>query len=205
MHVDVMDGHFVPNITIGLPVVRSLKKISPLPLDVHLMISHPLKYAAEFAKAGSDYITFHIDREDVTADKLAAIRAGGAKAGLTLRPGTPVERLLPYLPEVDMVLIMTVEPGFGGQSFMADMLPKIEVVRRWKDEHKPHMLIEVDGGINKDTAPLAIAAGADVLVAGSAVFGRSDYAAAIAQCGPKSHIQRRNPFAQTHFAPRHSA
>jgi ribulose-phosphate 3-epimerase len=184
VHVDVMDGHFVPNITIGLPVVRSLKKISPLPLDVHLMISHPLKYAAEFAKAGSDYITFHIESEDDTAATLAAIRDGGAKAGLTLRPGTPVERLLPYLPEVDMVLIMTVEPGFGGQSFMADMLPKIEVVRRWKDEHKPHMLIEVDGGINKDTAPLAIAAGADVLVAGSAVFGRSDYAAAIAQLRP---------------------
>lgn len=184
VHVDVMDGHFVPNITIGLPVVRSLKKVSPLPLDVHLMISHPIKYAAEFAKAGSDYITFHIESEDDTTETIAAIRAAGAKPGLTLRPGTPIESIMPFLSEVDMVLIMTVEPGFGGQGFMADMLPKIKAVHSWKNEHNKNLLIEVDGGINKDTAPLAIAAGANVLVAGSAVFGRGDYAAAMAELRP---------------------
>ena len=176
VHVDVMDGHFVPNITIGVPVVKSVKKISPLPLDVHLMISDPLFYAKAFAEAGSDLITFHLESESDPAETAAAIRSAGAKVGISVKPKTPAEAIFPYLPLCDLVLVMTVEPGFGGQSFMADMLPKIEAISARCRETGLSPMIEVDGGIDPRTAPLVAKAGANVLVAGSAVFKYDDYA-----------------------------
>lgn len=178
-HVDVMDGHFVPNITIGVPVVASLKKVSPLPLDVHLMISDPLFYLPAFLKAGSDLITFHLESDSDPDKTIDAIRAGGARAGLAIKPKTPAEAVFPYLGRLDMVLVMTVEPGFGGQRFMADMLPKIEAVRAQCRRQGLSTDIQVDGGIDPVTAPLVAKAGANVLVAGSAVFGHPPYAAAI--------------------------
>lgn len=176
VHVDVMDGHFVPNITIGVPVVASLKKVSALPLDVHLMISDPLFYTPAFLKAGSDMITFHLESGSDVSKTIDAIRSGGAKAGVALKPATPAEAVFPYLDRLDMVLVMTVEPGFGGQSFMADMLPKIEAVRAECLRRGLSVDIQVDGGIDPKTAPLVAKAGANVLVAGSAVFKHEDYA-----------------------------
>lgn len=175
VHVDVMDGHFVPNITIGVPVVESLKKISPLPLDVHLMISDPLTFAPAFAKAGSDIITFHVECGAVQAT-IDAIRQSGAKVGISLKPKTSAEAVFPYLSQLDMVLVMTVEPGFGGQRFMSDMLPKIASIRRRIDELGCHTDIQVDGGIDAQTAPLVAKAGANILVAGSAIFRHENYA-----------------------------
>lgn len=179
-HVDVMDGHFVPNITIGVPVVASLKKVSALPLDVHLMISDPLFYIPAFLKAGSDMITFHLESDSDVFKTIDAIRSGGAKAGVALKPTTPAEAVFPYLDRLDMVLVMTVEPGFGGQSFMADMLPKIEAVRAECFRRSLSADIQVDGGIDPKTAPLVAKAGANVLVAGSAVFKHKNYAEPIA-------------------------
>ena len=179
-HVDVMDGHFVPNITIGVPVVASLKKVSALPLDVHLMISDPLFYIPAFLKAGSDMITFHLESDSDVSKTIDAIRSGGAKAGVALKPATPAEAVFPYLDRLDMVLVMTVEPGFGGQSFMADMLPKIEAVRAECFRRSLSADIQVDGGIDPKTAPLVAKAGANVLVAGSAVFKQKNYAEPIA-------------------------
>ncbi len=178
VHVDVMDGHFVPNITIGIPVVKSLKKISPLPLDVHLMIEAPERYIADFIKAGSDYLTIHVESTRDPASVLFKIRELGAKAGITLRPGTPVESVLPLLPLCDLVLVMTVEPGFGGQSFMHDQVFKIDRLRQEIVTKSLQCLIEVDGGINHDTA--ALCKNADVFVAGSYVFGQ-DYRTAISK------------------------
>lgn len=175
-HVDVMDGHFVPNITIGVPVVQSLKKVSPIPLDVHLMISDPLTFAPVFAKAGSDIITFHIECGCDVQKTIDAIRQSGVKVGVSLKPKTPAEAVFPYLNQLDMVLVMTVEPGFGGQRFMADMLPKISAIRRRIDELGRRVDIQVDGGVDSETAPLVAKAGANVLVAGSAVFRCKDYA-----------------------------
>lgn len=174
-HVDVMDGHFVPNITIGIPVVKSLKKVSRIPLDVHLMISDPLKYAEDFAKAGADIITFHIESDSDAWKTIDVIRKNGAKAAISLKPATPAEAVFPYLESLDMVLVMTVEPGFGGQSFMADMLPKIEAIRARCNELGLDTDIQVDGGIDGETAKKVAAAGANVLVAGSAVFKHQDY------------------------------
>lgn len=179
-HVDVMDGHFVPNISIGVPVVQSLSRVSKIPLDVHLMISDPLFYAPVFAKAGSDIITFHIESDSDVGQTIEAIRAGGCKVGLALKPKTPAQAVFPYLDAVDMVLVMTVEPGFGGQSFMADMLPKIEAVRAECNRRGLATDIQVDGGIDPTTAPLVAKAGANVLVAGSAVFKYENYAEPIA-------------------------
>lgn len=176
IHVDVMDGNFVPNITIGIPVVKSLKKISPLPLDVHLMIERPERYIDEFIKAGSDYLTIHVESTQDPMAVLKRIRELGAKPGITLRPGTAVEDVLPFLPLCDLVLVMTVEPGFGGQSFMPDQVAKIKRLRAEIAQHKFSCLIEVDGGINDDTAKLCHEA--DVFVAGSFIFGR-DYRSAI--------------------------
>ncbi|MEN0057509.1 MAG: ribulose-phosphate 3-epimerase [Bdellovibrio sp.] len=176
IHVDVMDGHFVPNITIGIPVVKSVKKVSPLPLDVHLMIEKPERYIEEFVKAGSDILTIHVESTSHPKEVLQKIRAFGAKAGITLRPGTAVEKVLPLLPFCDLVLVMTVEPGFGGQSFMADQIQKISALRAEIQTHQLSCLIEVDGGINAETA--ALCHEADVFVAGSYVFGK-DYKAAI--------------------------
>ncbi|UYL10761.1 ribulose-phosphate 3-epimerase [Bdellovibrio sp. SKB1291214] len=176
-HVDVMDGHFVPNLTIGIPVVKALKKVSPIPLDVHLMITEPEKYVADFVKAGADYLTIHVESTKDPATVLRQITSLGAKAGITLRPGTPVESILPLLPLCELVLVMTVEPGFGGQSFMADQIAKISVLRSEISKKNLKCLIEVDGGINAETAKLCHEA--DVFVAGSYVFGK-DYAQAIA-------------------------
>ncbi len=174
VHVDVMDGHFVPNLTIGAPVVKWLRKVTELPLDVHLMIDDPIRYVEDFLKAGSNLITFHIEATDKVNETIAAIRKGGAKVGISLRPKTEISVLDPYLDKIDLVLIMTVEPGFGGQSFMPNMLDK---VRELKKKFKG--LVSVDGGINRDTATSAIESGADILVAGTAIFGNQDRCEAI--------------------------
>lgn len=176
VHVDVMDGHFVPNLTIGIPVVESLKKISPLPLDVHLMIEKPERYVEEFIKAGSDYLTIHVEAAKRPHEVLRQIRSLGAKAGITLRPGTLLDDILPFLSEADMVLVMTVEPGFGGQSFMMNQIEKMKILREKRERHDYSYLIEVDGGVNEKT--LEFCKDADVLVAGSYVF-RNDYKKAI--------------------------
>lgn len=176
IHVDVMDGRFVPNITIGIPVVKSLKKISPVPLDVHLMIEEPERYVEDFIKAGSDYLTIHVESTKDPAAVLKRIRELGAKAGITLRPRTSVNDVLPLLPLCDLVLVMTVEPGFGGQSFMHDQIQKISALRAAISQQGLKTLIEVDGGITDETAKLCHEA--DVFVAGSYVFGR-DYKEAV--------------------------
>lgn len=176
IHIDVMDGHFVPNLTIGPLVVSAVRKVTKLPLDVHLMIDAPSRYIAEFRKAGADWITIHVEAEKDVRGVLKMIHDSGAKAGLSLRPKTSVESLSPYLSDLDLILVMSVEPGFGGQSFMPDMMRKIESLRP-----KFKGLISVDGGIDPATAPKAVAAGVDILVAGSAIFGKSDRAQAIAQ------------------------
>lgn len=177
LHIDVMDGHFVPNITIGAPVLSCLNRACDLFMDVHLMISHPLAYVDDFAKAGADRITFHLESEDSPEECIQKIHQQNLLAGISIRPNTPVEALFPYLSAVDMVLIMTVEPGFGGQRFMEGMLPKLEKLR----ELYPDLPLQVDGGISPETAPLAVQAGASLLVAGSFLFGADDPAAAISQ------------------------
>ncbi len=171
IHIDVMDGHFVPNITFGAPVVKCIRPCTDKVFDCHLMISEPLKYAEDFAKAGADIINFHIESDSPTAETIDKILSLGCKAGLTVKPKTPVEEVFPYLEKLSMVLIMTVEPGFGGQKFMADMTEKISALRKEADRRGIKLHIQVDGGISLETAPVVIAAGADVLVAGSAVFG----------------------------------
>ena len=181
LHVDVMDGLFVPNISIGVPVVTSLHKATDMFLDVHLMIDRPHRYVKAFCDAGADLVTFHIEA-DQPQDIYAAIKTVkdcGKKVGLVLKPQTPSELLLPYIGLLDMVLIMTVEPGFGGQSFMEDQLPKIAAVRRMIDGLQPACELEVDGGVDSVTAKLCKEAGANVLVAGSAVFKKPDRKAAI--------------------------
>lgn len=179
VHVDVMDGLFVPNLTIGLPVVKAISRISPLPLDVHLMIDRPLRYAERFCEAGANVLTLHVeaDTPEHTREALETIRACGKKAGLSLKPGTPAEAALPYLELCDLILVMTVEPGFGGQKFMTDMMPKLKTLRRWLDGKNPGCELEVDGGVNAETARICRENGADVLVAGSAWFKAPDPAA----------------------------
>jgi len=181
LHFDVMDGLFVPNISIGLPVLKSLRKATDMPIDVHLMIERPIRYVEDFCKAGADLLTFHIesDTEENIHAAIAATKALGKKTGITLKPGTPVEAILPFIKEVFLVLVMTVEPGFGGQSFMHDQLPKIKKIREYIDTMAPGVELEVDGGVDAKTAAFCIEAGAEVLVAGSAVFGKADRAAAI--------------------------
>lgn len=179
LHIDVMDGHFVPNITIGIPVVKSLRKCVSIPFDVHLMISDPEKYIPEFIKAGADIITFHTEADCDIKKCVKLIKNAGKKAGIALKPATAAEAISEILPELDMVLVMTVEPGFGGQSFMEDQLEKISKVRNMCRELSLDTDIQVDGGINAETAKKVIAAGADVLVAGSFVFNAEDTKAAI--------------------------
>lgn len=182
IHVDVMDGVFVPNISIGVPVVKSLRKAVPEAfLDVHLMITEPHRYAGIFCDAGADLVMMHVeaDTPENISSAIAEIKARGKKAGLTVKPATPASAVEPWLKELDMVLVMTVEPGFGGQSFMHDMLPKVKALRAIIDAVNPSCELEVDGGVAPDTAPLVIGAGANVLVAGSAVFGKTDRTAAI--------------------------
>ena len=170
IHIVVMDGHFVPNITLGAPVIKSLRKCTPAVFDVHLMISDPYKYIGDFHDAGADMITFHLESESNAADTIALIKRLGMKAGIALKPATPAEAVFPYLNQLDMVLVMTVEPGFGGQSFMENQLSKIEAVHSECEKLGITMDIQVDGGIAADTAPLVKKAGANVLVAGSFVF-----------------------------------
>lgn len=182
LHFDVMDGCFVPNISIGIPVLKSLRKATDMFIDVHLMIDRPVRYTEQFCKAGADLVCFHVEA-DTEENIMAAIRLArslGKKTGLAIKPRTPASAALPFLSEVDMVLVMTVEPGFGGQSFMADQLPKLKELRAAIHSAGLACELEVDGGIDALTAPLAVKAGATVLVAGSAVFGRTDRAAAIA-------------------------
>ena len=181
VHVDVMDGCFVPNISVGIPVVASLRRATDMLLDVHLMIDRPVRYVERFCKAGADLVNLHAEADSLenNLEALRIIRANGKKCGVTLKPGTPAEALRPYLELVDLVLIMTVEPGFGGQKFMADMMDKVRAVRAMLDIVRPGCDVEVDGGVDPLTAPICKAAGANVLVAGSAVFGKADRAAAI--------------------------
>ncbi len=179
LHVDIMDGHFVPNISIGIPVVASLNKATDMFLDVHLMISDPLTYSPQFIKAGADMITFHIEAASDVNETIKAIKEAGAKVGIALKPKTPAEAVFPYIAELDMVLVMTVEPGFGGQSFMADQCPKIEAVRKYADSIGKEIDIQVDGGISDKTAKAVKDSGANVLVAGSAIFGKDDLKSAV--------------------------
>ncbi len=180
VHIDVMDGHFVPNITIGAPVVRCLRKCTALSFDVHLMIDEPLRYVADFAQAGADRITFHTEAKSDVGETLDAILAAGKEAGLAVKPGTDISEVYPYLSRLAMVLVMTVEPGFGGQSFRADMLPKIRALRKeCVRRGLPELDIQVDGGISAQTIGDVAAAGANVFVSGSALFSSKDMAAEI--------------------------
>ena len=179
VHVDVMDGHFVPNITIGIPVVAAIRKISPLPLDVHLMITQPLRYVEDFCKAGADILTVHVEA-DTPQNIRAALektRALGVRPAVSVKPNTRAEAVLPFLELCDLILVMTVEPGFGGQSFMADRMPKLKTIRGWIDARKPGCELEVDGGVNEQTGKICVENGANVLVAGSAWFKNPDPAA----------------------------
>ena len=176
IHIDVMDGHFVPNISIGAPVVAACKKVCNVPFDVHLMISNPLDYAEDFAKAGADIICFHTECDSDTEQTIDKILSLGKKAALAIKPATPIDEVVKYLDKISMVLVMTVEPGFGGQSFMESTMPKIEAIRKIN----PDIDIEVDGGINANTVKIAAKAGANVFVAGSAVFKSENPAETIA-------------------------
>ena len=182
LHVDVMDGVFVPNITIGMPAVRSIRGCTDMFLDVHLMIDKPVRYVEAFAKAGADLLTVHLEADHPSriAEALRIAGEHGVKRAVALRPITKAEAVLPYIDLLDMVLVMTVEPGFGGQSFMDSQLETVRRVRAIIEQYNPACELEVDGGINPATAPLAVAAGANVLVAGSAIYGAADIPAAIA-------------------------
>ena len=183
VHVDVMDGMFVPNISIGIPVVKSIRPTTPLPLDVHLMIVEPVRYVEQFCDAGADLVTVHVeaDSEENIHAAIDKIHAKGRRAGIVLKPKTPAEAALPFLEKVELILVMTVEPGFGGQSFMVDMMPKVSALRKLIDEKNPACELEVDGGVAPDTCQTCIDAGANVLVAGSAVYKAADIPARIAE------------------------
>lgn len=176
VHVDVMDGIFVPNITIGIPVVAAIRKVTELPLDVHLMIDRPVRYVEEFCKAGADLVTVHVEADtgENTRRALELIHGLGKKAGVVVKPKTPAEAALPFLEMCDIILVMTVEPGFGGQRFMEDMMPKLRQLREWIDEKNPSCELEVDGGVDPVTCKTVIENGANVLVAGSAVYKAED-------------------------------
>lgn len=176
VHVDVMDGHFVPNITIGVPVVASIRKVTKLPLDVHLMIENPEKYVEPFAKAGADILTFHYECGSDIQKTIDLIKSFGLKVGLSIKPKTSPENILPYLKDLDLVLVMTVEPGFGGQKFMQDCAKKIPVIKKHASEN---LIIQVDGGINAETARICTSYGANSLVAGSYIYKSCDIQAAI--------------------------
>lgn len=179
LHLDVMDGHFVPNISFGAPVIASIRNKSSLFFDVHLMISNPVKYIPDFVKAGADMIIFHLESDSDPVEAIDLIHSLGCKAGISVKPGTDGEKVFPYLGKVDMVLVMTVEPGFGGQSFMADMTDKVKLIRNKLDSMNLDTHIQVDGGINPQTIVSASRAGADVFVAGSSVFRSEDAKKAI--------------------------
>ena len=181
MHLDVMDGHFVPNITFGAPVIKWVRPYSDKPFDVHLMISEPLRYIDDFADAGADIITFHVECDSDIDATIEKIKSRGIKPGLVIKPNTPAEAVFPYLDKLALVLVMTVEPGFGGQSFMADMLPKAGAIKEECKRRGIDLLIEADGGIGEATIAQAAEAGVDVCVAGTAVFKAADAAQAIAK------------------------
>ena len=178
LHYDVMDGTFVPGITFGQGILKMVAK-KPIPMDVHLMIDRPIRYVDDFCKAGADILTIHLeaDTPENTRRALENIRANGVKAALSIKPKTPAEAVVPYLPLCSLILVMTVEPGFGGQSFMQDMMPKVQAIRGWIEKDSLDCELEVDGGVNETTARICTAAGADVLVAGSAYFKAPDKAA----------------------------
>lgn len=181
VHVDVMDGLFVPNISIGIPVVKSIRPVTGLPLDVHLMIDRPVRYVEQFCDAGADIVTCHVEadsRENIL-EALSRIHAKGKRAGVVLKPGTSATAVLPFINQVEMILVMTVEPGFGGQKFMADMMPKVQEIRRYIDAMNPGCELEVDGGVDPSTCKICVASGANVLVAGSAVYKAVDIPARI--------------------------
>ena len=181
MHLDVMDGHFVPNITFGAPVIKCVRKYTDKPFDVHLMITDPLKYIDDFADAGADIITFHVECDSDIDKTIEKIKSHGIKAGLVIKPKTPAESVFEYLDKIDLVLVMTVEPGFGGQSFMADMMPKVRAIKEEAKRRGIDMPIEADGGIGAATIAQCAEAGVDVCVAGTAVFKAEDAAKAIAE------------------------
>ena len=182
LHVDIMDGHFVPNLSFGYSWVKAMRKITDLVLDVHLMIDTPIKYAEEFCKAGADYLTIHVeaDTPENVKKTLELIRSLGVKPGIVVKPNTPAEAIAEYLPMVELVLVMTVEPGFGGQKFMEHMMPKLKQLRTMLDEVNPSCHLEVDGGVDLTTGEVCKANGANVLVAGSAFYGAADRAAFVA-------------------------
>ena len=181
MHLDVMDGHFVPNITFGAPVIKCVRKYTDKPFDVHLMITDPLKYIDDFADAGADIITFHIECNSDIDKTIEKIKSRGIKAGLVIKPKTPAESVFEYLDKIDLVLVMTVEPGFGGQSFMADMMPKVRAIKEEAKRRGIDMPVEADGGIGAATIAQCAEAGVDICVAGTAVFKAEDAAKAIAE------------------------
>lgn len=189
VHLDVMDGLFVPNITFGPPIIKSMREHSPLFFDAHLMINEPQRYIDAFSKAGADMITFHVEATQEVERTIATIRENGCQAGLAFNPATPLDGLEKYLPDLDMVLLMSVNPGFGGQSFI-DITEKISELVQIKDKIKPELHIQVDGGINTTTISKVVNAGANVIVAGSAVFGQKDRKAAIQAL--KSAIKTEN-------------
>lgn len=193
LHVDVMDNHFVPNLTLGLPVVESLLKVTDIPMDCHLMIDDPARWAPPYAEAGAYNVTFHAEATDNPVAVARDIRAAGAKAGLAIKPGTPVEPYLEILRNFDTALIMSVEPGFGGQKFIREVLPKVGILRRLIDSGELTVIVEIDGGINDDTIEEAAEAGVDCFVAGSAVYSADDPAAAVAA------LRRQAADASTHL------
>ena len=174
LHLDVMDGHFVPNLTMGPPLLSSLRKACTLCFDTHLMVSHPLFYTPVFAQSGADHITFHVESDDDPAEVIAAIKAANCTVGMSVKPKTPASALAPYLKDLDMILVMSVEPGFGGQSFMADMMPKVTEFRRMIRESGRNIHLEIDGGIDRKTVYEAVRAGANMMVAGTSVFRAAD-------------------------------
>ena len=195
LHVDVMDNHFVPNLTLGLPVVESLLRVTDIPMDCHLMIDNPERWAPPYAEAGAYNVTFHAEATDNPVAVARDSRAAGAKAGLAIKPGTPVEPYLEILREFDTALIMSVEPGFGGQKFIAEVLPKVGTLRRLVDSGELTVIVEIDGGINDDTIEEAAEAGVDCFVAGSAVYSAADPAAAVAA------LRRQAADASKHLRP----
>ena len=195
LHVDVMDAHFVPNLTLGLPVVESLLKVTDIPMDCHLMIDDPGRWAPGYAEAGAYNVTFHAEATDDPVSVALDIRAAGAKAGLAIKPGTALEPYLQILRDFDTLLVMSVEPGFGGQSFIAEVLTKVAAVRRIVDSGELRILIEIDGGINADTIEAAAQAGVDCFVAGSAIYGAADPSVAL------EALRRQAGLASPHLLP----
>ena len=174
LHLDVMDGHFVPNLTMGPPLLTSLRKASSLCFDTHLMVTDPLFYTPVFAKAGADHITFHVESDNDPAEVIAAIKAAGCTVGMSVKPKTPASALAPYIKDLDLILVMSVEPGFGGQSFMADMMPKVAEFRQMIRDSKRNIHLEIDDGIDRNTVHEAVKAGANMMVAGTSVFRAAD-------------------------------